>query len=60
MTTADLIEHFGTGTAVAMFLGIKPSAVYQWGDYPPYSRQCEIELKTHGALKAENNLKEAI
>jgi hypothetical protein len=29
--------------------------IYQWGDTPPMGRQYELEVKTGGKLKADNN-----
>jgi len=57
MKTNAAIEFFGSGRALAEGLGIKPAAVYQWGEYPPHLRQLQIELLTGGELKAENAAK---
>lgn len=48
----EVIKHFGSGTALAKALGIKPSAVYQWKRVPP-RRALEIEKLTNGIFKAE-------
>ena len=47
----QVIKHFGSGTALAKALGIKPSAVYQWKRVPP-RRALEIEKLTQGVFKA--------
>ena len=47
----QVIRHFGSGTALAKALGIKPSAVYQWKRVPP-RRALEIEKLTQGVFKA--------
>ncbi|WP_102794266.1 Cro/CI family transcriptional regulator [Bowmanella denitrificans] len=53
MKTKDVIEYFGGVNATARVLDIAHPAVCQWGEYPPYGRQAEIELITQGALKRE-------
>lgn len=52
MKTSDAIEHFGSKSALAAALGIKPPSVYDWGDEVPLGRQFQIELITEGALRA--------
>jgi DNA-binding transcriptional regulator YdaS (Cro superfamily) len=53
MKTQQAIEHFGGIKQLADALGIWPHNISRWGEYPPMSRQFEIEVKTDGALKAE-------
>lgn len=54
MLTSDAISHFKTAKKMAECLECcTHQAIYQWGKYPPYLRQCEIELLTAGALKRE-------
>lgn len=54
MTTDDVLQYFRhSASAVAAALGLKPSAVYAWGIYPPLSQQQKLEQITGGALKAE-------
>ena len=53
MTTKEAIEFFGTGLKLANVLGVKPPAVYQWGEYPPIPRQYQIQVLTENKLKAE-------
>lgn len=52
MNMNDAIKHFGSKTKLAVALGIKPSAVTQWGDSVPESRQYQIQVMTKGKLKA--------
>lgn len=54
MTTQEAKDYFGGIKELAEALGIWPHNVSRWGDYPPKSRQYEIEVKTNGALKAES------
>ncbi|MGY8897758.1 MAG: Cro/CI family transcriptional regulator [Paraglaciecola sp.] len=54
MKTLDAINHFGTASKMVSALErCTHQAVSQWGEYPPYGRQCEIELLTAGTLKRE-------
>lgn len=53
MDTKQAIEHFGTRTNLARALGIKPHSTYDWGDKPPYLRQCQLEKLTKRKLRAE-------
>ncbi|MDL1881846.1 hypothetical protein FBQ88_12500 [Gammaproteobacteria bacterium PRO2] len=55
MTTEEAIVYFGGAKPLADALGIWPHAIYRWGDYPPMGRQYELEVITHGALKAERH-----
>lgn len=54
MKTLDAIQYFGTAAALAKALKIKPPSVSEWGDYPPITRQYQIQVITNGALKAES------
>lgn len=45
MLTADVIEVFGSATAVAGCLGVTKSAVSQWGEVVPALRQYELRAK---------------
>lgn len=53
MNTSQAVAHFGGVKKLADALGIGRAAVYQWGDEPPIDRQCQIEVMTSGALKAD-------
>jgi hypothetical protein len=52
MTTFEAVAHFGGVKKLADALGVWPQVVYAWGEYPPKSRQYELEVKTNGELKA--------
>lgn len=53
MTTQEAENYFGGKIQLAQALGIWPHTIYRWGEYPPMSKQYEIEVKTNGELKAE-------
>lgn len=53
MTTADVIQHYGTQQKVADALGIRQGSVGGWGKYPPVLRQLQLQRITNGRLKAE-------
>lgn len=55
MKTAEAIQYFGTAAALAKAIKIKPPSVSEWGDYPPITRQYQIQVITNGELKAETN-----
>ncbi len=55
MKTQQAITHFGGIKKLADLLDIWPQVIYQWGEYPPMGRQYELEIKSHGELKAEIN-----
>lgn len=57
MKTKEAIEYFGSIKNLAEALNIWPHNISRWGDTPPLSRQYEIEVKTNGKLKAEENEK---
>lgn len=52
MLTKEAINFFGSVSALAAALKIKPQAIYQWGARVPKGRAFELELMTAGALKA--------
>lgn len=51
MKKTDAIKHFGTGSAVADALGIRPQAVNKWGDIVPHARAVQLRKITRGKLK---------
>ena len=53
MKLSEAVAIFGTEAELARKLGIKPQAVYQWGDKVPMRRQYQIQLMTKGKLKAD-------
>lgn len=55
MKTLDAIAHFGGVKQLADALGIWPHVIYRWGDNPPKARQYEIEVKSGGKLKADED-----
>ncbi|MGL5070165.1 MAG: Cro/CI family transcriptional regulator [Aeromonas salmonicida] len=55
MKTVLAVDYFGTKAAIADALGIKKSAVSQWGDTIPKGRAYQIEVLTGGKLKAEQS-----
>lgn len=50
----DIIEHFGSQSALARALKVAPEAVSQWvsNGYLPPKRAIEIEIITEGKFKA--------
>jgi DNA-binding transcriptional regulator YdaS (Cro superfamily) len=50
MKTADAIQHFGTGAALAGALGISRAAVSQWGELVPLATAARLEKLTDGRL----------
>lgn len=57
MRTEDAIKHFGTASALARALKIKPPSIYGWGECVPKLRQLQLEELTGGELKADPALK---
>ncbi|WP_429178634.1 Cro/CI family transcriptional regulator [Aeromonas salmonicida] len=55
MRTELAVNYFGTKAAIADALGIKKSAVSQWGDTIPKGRAYQIEVLTGGKLKADQS-----
>lgn len=55
MTPDDLIGHFGSVTATARALGVRPPSVSEWKatGRVPQGRQFQAEVLTDGALRAE-------
>ena len=55
MTTQEAIDHYGGIKKLADALSIWPQAIYKWqADGIPLSRQYELQIKTNGALMADN------
>ena len=54
MKTKEAIKYFGSVKRLADVLGIWPQVIYTWGEEPPMARQYELEVKTKGDLKAED------
>lgn len=53
MLKADVIEHFGSATAIANLLGIGKAAVSKWPEQVPQRYQYELERLTEGKFRAE-------
>ena len=53
MTTLEAIKYYGGKKGLARALDIWPHAIGRWGDYPPKTRQYQLEVLTRGDLKAE-------
>ncbi len=53
MKKADAIKFFGSVNHLAQALRINPAAVSQWGEDVPEGRAYQLEVITHGALRAE-------
>lgn len=51
MTTNQAINYFGSITALARALHIRPQSIHQWGAYPPPLRQWQLASLSHGELK---------
>ncbi len=55
MKKADAIKHFGSIKKLAQALRIHPAAISQWGEDVPEGRAYQLEVITHGALKANDS-----
>lgn len=54
MRTSDAIRHFGSQKKLCAALGLKVrQTIHAWGEFPPMTRQYQIEVITGGALRAE-------
>lgn len=55
MTIQDLLDHFGTQTAIAKALGTSVQVVSAWNakNRVPLGRQYEIQVLTCGKLRAD-------
>lgn len=56
MRKSDVIDYFGSITAVAEALEITTQYVSMWPEVVPRSRQWQIEVLTGGKLKAQRKL----
>ena len=56
MDMRQALEWFGTKTAIAKALGVRPPSVTLWGDRIPPIRQLQIERMTKGALRADDSI----
>mgnify|MGYP000722136419 CR=1 FL=1 len=53
MNIDDAIKYFGSKKKLAEALGIRPSAVTQWGVDIPTTRQFQIQVISKNKLKAD-------
>ena len=53
MKIEEAVKYFGSKTKLADALGIRPSAVTQWGDEIPAVRQFQIQVISKNKLKAD-------
>lgn len=52
MQKHDVLEHFGSITAIAKAIGVSHAAVSKWDETIPQGRAYQIEVLTDGKLKA--------
>lgn len=53
MNMNQAIQHFGSKKKLAEALGIRPSAVTQWGESIPVGRQYQLQVISKNKLKAD-------
>lgn len=53
MKTQDAADFFGSRVKLAKALGISPAAITGWGEYPPITRQYQIQVMSKNKLKAD-------
>ena len=53
MIMNEAIQHFGSKKKLAEALGIRPSAVTQWGESIPVGRQYQLQVISKNKLKAD-------
>lgn len=53
MNMKEAIQHFGSKKKLAEALGIRPSAVTQWGESIPVGRQYQLQVISKNKLKAD-------
>lgn len=56
MNIDDAVKYFGSKTKLAEALGIRPSAVTQWGSDIPAVRQFQIQVISKNKLKADQKV----
>lgn len=54
MKTREAVQYFGGVKKLADALGIWPHNISRWGDDVPKARAFELEVKTGGKLRAED------
>lgn len=50
------IEHFGSASALADALGIRPASVSEWGELVPEGRAYQLQVLTGGKLSVDPSL----
>lgn len=55
MRKSEVIEYFGSVTAVAYALELTTQAVSMWPETVPRNRQWQIDVLTNGKLKAQRS-----
>jgi len=60
MRTDDAIKFFKGVANLARVVKVTRAAIYKWGERPPLDRQCQIEVMTGGALKADVDREEIL
>lgn len=55
MTTKEAVDYYGSVRALAQALGVSTQLIYQWGERPPIGRQYELQVKSSGALLADDD-----
>lgn len=54
MKTQDAIKFYGSQKALKEVLGLSArQTIHAWGEFPPMSRQWQLEVMTDGKLRAE-------
>ncbi len=53
MKTQEAADYFGSRVKLAKELGVSPSSITGWGEYPPLPRQYQIQVLSKNKLKAE-------
>ena len=51
MKTQDAADFFGSRVKLAKVLGVSPPAITGWGEYPPLTRQYQIQVMSKNKLK---------
>jgi DNA-binding transcriptional regulator YdaS (Cro superfamily) len=52
ITFLELVDHFGSRTALAKALGVSKSAISEWKGVVPKTRAWQIEVVTDGRFRA--------
>lgn len=58
MRLDDIVEFFGSKTALAKAIGVSESAIYRWGSEVPRGRRTSVRLAMRG--RAEDLEAEAV